>query len=221
MIETISLILWRVFGKNFHFPLKSSSLSWRGSPLDAVQHNSSDWLDISVMHTTSRHNWIFYSPSNGDSLMSCFLGISFDHWVNKLVQHQHHPRLLSLASGSGLKAIIDRHSISFTAFVCHASKGPFFLLSSIADLSLFGDLPTVFIDFLPRQKANLGGFTKAERKENQNQRERFSCQGQEAASLIELMSEATWPRRWRSENSDYNRYTSPSIRKTLFLEYPE
>lgn len=76
-----------------------SFLAWK--PLDAVQQLL--WLArhllVRVMHTTSRKNWISYSPSNGGTLSGpSFFGISLDHRVKKLVQHQHHPRAELLAA---------------------------------------------------------------------------------------------------------------------------
>ena len=77
-------------------PLKSFSLSWRGSPW-TLCNNSSDWLDISLfgsctpqVDTTGSRIRLPTGTLSGPS----FLGISFDHRVNKLVQHQHHPRAL-------------------------------------------------------------------------------------------------------------------------------
>lgn len=141
--------------------LASTSLSWRGSPW-TLCNNSSDWLDISLfgsftpqVDTTGSLIRLPTGTLSGPS----FLGVSFDHRVNKLVQHQHHPRALVVVPRLWLES---NHwsafwAISFTAFLCHASKGPFFLpLRTCLWGPPYWSILFSLTSFLQRQKANLG-----------------------------------------------------------------
>ena len=106
-----------VFGKNLICHLRVILFPGVEAPC-TLCNNSSDWLGISLFGSCTpqvdRTGSLIRLPT-GTLSGSSFLGISFDHRVNKLVQYQHHPRTLVVVPRLWLSS---NHWSTFWAYDC-------------------------------------------------------------------------------------------------------